>query len=137
MNFGEKLKFIRDERGLTQIQMAKALGVSIRAYQNYESGQLYPKDTSVYQKISALFDVSVDYLISEKDMFLIDAHDKYGYRGRIQAQRILEATDALYAGGSLSEEDEEAFYQHLMQIFNRAKERNKDKYAMRNKDKSP
>ena len=127
--FGEKLRYLREQKGLTQKQMAETLGISLRSYVSYENHTSYPKDSLIYQKLAEFYGVTTDFLINEKDQFVADALDKYGYRGRIQAQRILNATEALYAGGSLSEEDEEAFYRHMSKIFDRVKDLNRQRYG--------
>jgi transcriptional regulator with XRE-family HTH domain len=127
--FGDKLRFLREQKGLTQKQMAQTLGVSLRSYVSYENRTSYPKDAMIYQKLAEFYGVTTDFLINEKDQFVADAMDKYGYRGRIQAQRILNATEALCAGGSLSEEDQEAFYRHMSKIFDRVKRMNRQRYS--------
>ena len=43
MTFGEKLHKLRDSQKLTQTQMAELLGVSLRTYQYYEAGRMYPR----------------------------------------------------------------------------------------------
>ena len=127
--FGEKLRYLREQKGLTQKQMAETLGISLRSYVSYENRTSYPKDSMVYQRLAEFYGVTTDFLINEKDQFVADALDKYGYRGRIQAQRILNATEALCAGGSLSEDDEEAFYRHMSKIFDRVKDLNRQRYG--------
>lgn len=122
MKFSEKLRRLRKDRKLTQAAMAEMLEISPRAYQNYEEGKTYPKDSLIYQKLASFFDVSVDFLISQRDD---DEEDNAfsGDRGRIEAMRIIDAAEALYAGGTLTAEDEEAFHRHMMRIYERAKER--------------
>lgn len=136
MNFADKLKKLRDMRQLTQTQMADMLGVSLRTYQYYEAGRMYPKDSTVYQRIATQFNVTVDNLLNEQDLFIIEAQVKYGSRGRDQAAQIVEATEALYAGGTLSEEDEQAFYRQMTRIFDKVKQRNAQRYAERLRAKS-
>lgn len=131
MTFGEKLKKLRDSHKLTQTQMAEILGVSLRTYQYYEAGRMYPKDATVYQRIAARFNVTADNLLGNQDLFIIEAQSKYGARGRDQASQIIEATEALYAGGTLSEEDEQAFYRQMTRIFDKVKQRNAQRYAER------
>ena len=61
MSFGSKLKLLREERGLTQVEMANILEISEQAYQRYE----YDKSHPTYKKllfIADFFDVSLDYL---------------------------------------------------------------------------
>ena len=123
MTFAEKLRMLRKDRKFTQAAMAQMLGVSPRAYQNYEEGKTYPKDSSLYQKLASFFDVTVDYLMNEQDNAIHTAADVRGSRTRLQAQQILQAAEALYAGGTLSDEDEEAFYQHMQSIYEHARQR--------------
>ena len=123
MTFAEKLRMLRRDRKYTQAAMAQMLGVSPRAYQNYEEGKTYPKSSSLYQKLASFFDVTVDYLMDERDGATETASDVRGSRSRMQAQRILQAAEALYAGGTLSDEDEEAFYLHMQRIYEHARAR--------------
>ena len=136
MQFHEKLRSLREGRKMTQVECALAIDVSLRAYQNYESGRLYPRDPSVLTRISNYFGITVDELINGREMFLMEAKEKFGALGMKQAERILRQTEALYAGGSLSPEDEEAFYEHMMEIFVKAKARNAARYAARREGKA-
>lgn len=62
MDFGEKLKALRTERGLTQEQLAARLYVSRTAVSKWETGGGSPNLDSL-QAVARLFDVSVDDLI--------------------------------------------------------------------------
>lgn len=61
--FKDVLKKLRDERGLTQEELADALGVRPGAIGNYEQGQRLPKDDKMWIKIAKFFNVTVDYLM--------------------------------------------------------------------------
>ena len=62
MDFGEKLKALRIERGLTQEQLAARLYVSRTAVSKWETGGGSPNLDSL-QAVARLFDVSVDDLL--------------------------------------------------------------------------
>ena len=62
MDFGEKLKALRTERGLTQEQLAARLYVSRTAVSKWETGGGSPILDSL-QAVARLFDVSVDALL--------------------------------------------------------------------------
>ena len=64
MDFGEKLKALRTERGLTQEQLAARLYVSRTAVSKWETGGGSPNLDSL-QAVARLFDVSVDDLLSD------------------------------------------------------------------------
>ena len=65
-NFSEQLRTIRKSRGITQKQLAQAVGASERGIQSYEIGERKP----AFDQLLALadfFDVSLDYLVGRSD----------------------------------------------------------------------
>ncbi|MBQ7246530.1 MAG: helix-turn-helix transcriptional regulator [Lachnospiraceae bacterium] len=58
----ERLVCLRKAKGLTQLCTAKALYISRAAYSSYERGLRQPP-ADMLVRISALFDVSTDYLL--------------------------------------------------------------------------
>ncbi len=62
----KNVRDLREERDLTQSQVAKILNCSQQVYSNYELGQ---RDipTDILIKLSAFYDVSVDYLLDLTD----------------------------------------------------------------------
>ena len=129
MKFGEKLKEQRKKRGLTQENLAKAIGVRRSTIVNYENGASHPQDRNVYFKLAELFNVDVNYFLTEDEEFLTVAAERYGRRGLAQAQSILEETSALFAGGELSEQDQIAFLHEMQAIFLDSKERARAKFT--------
>ena len=83
-------------------------------------------------------DTDVNYLRTENEEFLTDVGAQYGQRGQMQAEEILEQYKGLFAGGSLSPEDEIAFIQEIQQMYLDSKKKAKrftpKKYL---KDKTP
>lgn len=125
MKFGEKLRDLRQENGLTQAELAEKAGISLRTISYYESGTTYPKNRNVYDTLAHILDVDVNYLRNEGDEFISSARQKYGYRGAKQAEEIVAEVTGLFAGGELSEEDKDAVMQALQQAYWDAKEENK------------
>ena len=64
--FCERLKQLRQERGLKQREMAERLGLALSSYQAYEYAYRYP-DFQGLIAIADLFDVSIDYLVGRSD----------------------------------------------------------------------
>ena len=60
--FGEKLKDLRLERGLGQVELANRLGVSKGIVSLWENGLREPK-LSYLVAIARFFNVSVDFLV--------------------------------------------------------------------------
>ena len=61
MNIGERLKQLRTERGYSQEDVAKLIGVGRTTYLKYENGDNKP--TRKLKELSALFGVTTDYLL--------------------------------------------------------------------------
>jgi len=62
MNIGSRLAFLRDQRGLTQEELAASLGISRASLSHYEKSRREP-DAETLTKIADLFEVSIDYLV--------------------------------------------------------------------------
>lgn len=58
----EQISFLRKQKGLTQEQLANALGVTNQSVSKWESGQCCP-DIQLLPSIAELFEVSVDELL--------------------------------------------------------------------------
>ena len=63
---GEKIKKYREEKKLTQMEVAEVLGVKPTTISKYEAGTLEPNIESL-KKLAELFEVSVDKLIKEDE----------------------------------------------------------------------
>lgn len=124
MTLGSKIKLLRNERNMTQPDLATELGVTVRTVAYYENDERQPKKTTII-KLCKIFDVSTDYLLSDNESFLIDAADKYGYRGKKKAESFINETALLFAGGELSEEDQDKVFKAITEIYWRSKEKNK------------
>jgi transcriptional regulator with XRE-family HTH domain len=125
MLFCEKLRQLRQTMGMTQENVAAELGVTTRAYQNYEAGRVYPKKTAIYGKIASLFNVSADYLLSDEDKYVMEAHDKGGSKAKKDVQMLLSEVGGLFAGGELSDDDKDKVLRTINDLYWKAKENNK------------
>lgn len=62
MEFSERLKDLRKQAGLTQVDVAEKLGISQPAYASWERGLKKPTQENLV-KIAQILNVSVDYLV--------------------------------------------------------------------------
>ena len=129
MKFGDKLREQRVKRNLRQEDVALAVDVNPRTYQNYEAGASYPKSRSVYFKFADFFKVDVNYFLTEDEEFLTEAAEKYGKHGREQAEALLEQAAAMFAGGELSEDDQIAFLHEIQGLYLDSKQRARQKFT--------
>lgn len=121
MAFSQNLKKIRENRNLSQVQLAKELGVSVQSVSNWERGQVLPKSKYVSDAAKVL-GVTTNDLLDEKEQFISDAYQNYGIDGRNQAEKLIQDTQALFFGGEISEEDIDTVFRTLTEMYWDAKE---------------
>ena len=63
-SFGDRLRAIRKEKGMSQDEFAQMLGTSKQVLSRYEIGQRIPKITQV-QEYAKRLNVSADYLMGD------------------------------------------------------------------------
>lgn len=62
----KRIRDLREDRDMTQKQMAKVLNCSQQVYSNYELGQR-DVPTDILIKLSKFYNVSVDYILGISD----------------------------------------------------------------------
>ena len=127
---GRRIAELRKEKGMTQEELARALNITRSALSLYEIGKREP-DTDTIKKIAEFFGVSIDYLLGQTDIrnphkeFIQKAKEKYGSRGKKQAEELLENIKSLFDGGELPEEDKDEFFRAITEIYFDARAKNK------------
>lgn len=66
MEFSERLKKLRKDTGLTQVDVASKLGISQQAYASWERGMKKPTQENLV-KIAQILNASVDYLLGNSE----------------------------------------------------------------------
>lgn len=125
VEIGDKIRTARKKAGITQKELAGLIHVTPRCIQYYEANIRKPQSTETIIKLAAALRVDVSYLLSDNElqlmrdneMFLGEAEQKFGKTGKAQAKSIIESTQALFAGGELDEEDKEAFFQAITELY--------------------
>ena len=139
--FADKVKEARVSLGLSQTQLAQEMGVSARSVQAYERGEKTPRAAKMAQLAKAL-KVSVKFLTDdecedpvadiEKDNYIDEARERYGSKGARDVEQLLADNAALFAGGELSQEQKDAFFQAVMTAYVTCKEEAKAKFGRKN-----
>lgn len=62
----QRIRELREDHDLTQVQMGKILPCSQRVYSNYERGEL-DIPTEILIKLADFYEVSVDYLLNRTE----------------------------------------------------------------------
>ncbi len=136
--FSEKVKQARISLGMPQTQLAKEIGVTSRSIQAYEKGEKTPRQ-AMMAKLARALGVSVRFLTDdgctdpvadiEKDNYIEDARTRYGSKGARDVDRLLADNAALFAGGELSQDQKDAFFQAVMTAYVTCKEEAKVKFG--------
>lgn len=128
-----RLKELRENRNLTQAELAKLLKVSPSAIGMYEQGRRDP-DSSTLKKLSVLFNVSVDYLLDNQPP-QNDALPALTPKDERQIAKDLEnIVDSLNGAAAMSddpedEEDREMLKAALLQAMTLSKRLAKKKFT--------
>ena len=125
MTFGERIRELRTQKGLTQPQLADSIGVSVRTIKRYEFGTNLPKTRETYQKLAEFFDVNINYLLAEDEQFILEAGATYGSRGKQQAHALIAEVSGLFAGGDIAEEVMDEMMKAIQDAYWIAKEKNR------------
>lgn len=138
MTFSDKIKRAREVAKLTQLELAQEVGVSQRTIASYESGGARAR-RSTTEKLARALKVSVKFLSDdnctnplediEKDEYINQARAMYGSRGVRDMEELLQDNAALFAGGELSQEQKDAFFQAVMTAYVTCKEEAKKKFS--------
>ena len=62
----KRIRDLREDRDMTQTQVARLLGMSQTGYSKYETGE-NDLPTSVLKKLAKIYNTSIDYLLDETD----------------------------------------------------------------------
>lgn len=107
MVFAERLKELRKEAHLTQVELAKQLGIGQSSYADWERGKKNPTQENL-MKIAQFFDISLDYLVGNID----------------EKEDGLDNIELLFRMNSkgLTEEEKEIFKKELIEFMEKRKE---------------
>ncbi len=124
MKFGGKIKDLRKKAKLNQDQLAELVGVSKRTIQNYEISNMHPKQREIYYKLAKVFDVDVNYLLTEDEELLIDAYEKGGNEAVRDISQLVDSVCGLFAGGTLPDSDIDAAMKAISEAYFAVKQEN-------------
>ena len=106
MAFAERLKELRKQAHLTQVELAKRLGIGQSSYADWERGKKKPTQENLV-KIAQILDVSIDYLVGNSE----------------EKSDELDNIELLFRMNSrvLTEEEKETFKKELIEFMEERK----------------
>ena len=89
MNFGERLKNLREDRDEKQRDIAKLLYLSVNMISAYELGKHFPKNEKSLITLADHFGVSLDYLLGYSDIPKHDSNNLVDVSGLNLEEKVL------------------------------------------------
>lgn len=122
MKMNEKIEIVLSRKRIRKTDFAHSIGVTYRAFANYLNGSRTPR-ASTLKKIADELQLTPDFLkddsqeleltIEERFLRKVSASDSE----KMQAAQFLAQSRGLFAGNSLNEEDKEALFHCLWDIY--------------------
>lgn len=124
MDFARRLIKLREEKGLSQYEVADRLGIKRPRYNAWEQGLAKPR-ADMINKLAEFFEVSPDYLLGFEQSTVPSWATKKDIR---DFKKMLEEdAPVMFDGVPLDEEDKEKVLKVMEAIFWDARKRNKRK----------
>ncbi|NLY08582.1 MAG: helix-turn-helix transcriptional regulator [Tissierellia bacterium] len=127
MDFAIKLRSLRKEKKLTQVQAAAGTGVSLRTYKGYELGERLPRYRKIYVDIANFYNVDLNYLLTDGDQYVLNTNEVNGPKGKRGTELLIANMEMFFAGGEASEEDKDAAFLALTEAYLETKKGSKKK----------
>lgn len=144
--FGDKVKDRREELGLSQEQLGDLIGVSRRTIVSYETQGKFPRQATL-RKLAEALGVTQRYLSKDdcdnpnegiqEEPFIVAAQEAFGKKGAEEMADLLMRNEALFAGGSLSQDQKDMFYEALTRAYFENKQHAREKFAKKKKAAQP
>lgn len=127
MTIGTILIRLREEKGLTQYDVAERLGIKRARYNSWENGIAKPR-VDMLNKLADFYGVSPDTLLGFESVH--EAPSWASARDRRDIKKFIEQPEVLYYDGiEFSEEDRQKMLGVMEAIAWEAKRQNKEAYA--------
>lgn len=119
MTMGERIKELRESRGLTQAQLGDIVGKTDKAVSTWENNAYKPR-TTVIEELALYFNCSVDYLLGKSDTRvddnLLDIVNTIPNNALEECGNVLDAIKKLYAESTPDERELILIYRDLNDI---------------------
>ena len=115
--FKEKVKEHRGQLGLSQKQLAEKAGIGFRTIVTYEAGERFPQSAQLYKLAKAL-NVSTEYLKDDSiEDYVEEMRQMTSKQDSLNLEEMLRQNQTLFAGGTISEEAKDQYFQAVMEAY--------------------
>ncbi len=145
-SFAAKVKEERENLGWNQAALGEKIGVSVRSVSAYETGSAKPRGIMA-RRLAAVFQISLDYLLNDdiedraygkdKTVYIEEALVRFGEKGAHELDGLLEQNLSLFAGGEISQEAKDAFFEAVMTAYITSKEEARRRFGRKSTEVDP
>lgn len=134
VTLGSRLKALRQEKGLTQKEVAKLIGTTDVSIGRYEMDARVPK-ADILNSLAKLYDVEIDFLLTGKEETETTLNDRDKKDIEKDLKKIMddfksgESGPAFYDGVELDNDDLDKLEIAMRTALEIAKVKNKEKYT--------
>ncbi|OBR96718.1 XRE family transcriptional regulator [Clostridium autoethanogenum] len=137
---GNRIRNLREEKSISQLELAKILNIGNTTLSQYESDKRVPSDT-VKKKIAEYFGISLDYLMGLTDTKepKINIPQEYSDKYKVtkkdieQHNEVIKHAQAFMMDDEVGEEDKEKLVTVINKLYWDAKAKNKEKFGRKKK----
>lgn len=128
MSMGDRIRYLRESRGMTQEELGAKIGVQKAAIQKYEKGMVENIKRSSIKIMADLFGVSPCYLMGwdEEDERINELSEEVKFIEKIQAQYGKEAVQLLSALVQLNDMGKQKALENIQDLLDVPKYRKED-----------
>lgn len=122
MKMNEKIEIMLSRKRIRKTDFAQSVGITYRAFANYMNGSRKPREATL-NKIAELLHLSPDFLSDDSQELELTIEERFISRvcasdaDKAQAAQFLAQSRGLFAGNALNEEDKEALFRCLWDIY--------------------
>ncbi len=126
MQMNEKIEILLARKRIRKTDFAESVGVTYRAFANYMNGSRKPRG-QILSKIAQELELTPEFLLNDDKELELTIEERFIKRtcrseqDKAAAMQFLTETRGLFAGNSFSDEDKEALFQCLIEIYNDCK----------------
>lgn len=122
MQMNEKIEIMLGRMRVRKTDFAESVGITYRAFANYMNGSRKPKK-DILKRMAEKLDLTPEFLIDDDKELKLTIEERFikrtcvSSKDKAAAIQFLADSRGLFAGNALSDEDKEALFQCLMEIY--------------------
>ncbi|MGN0687875.1 MAG: helix-turn-helix domain-containing protein [Oscillospiraceae bacterium] len=123
MKMNEKIEIMLDRKRMRKCTFAENVGITYRAFANYMNGTRTPKG-DILKRIASELDLTPEFLTNDEQEIELTIEERFikrtcrSEKDKSAALQFIADTKGLFAGNSLSDDDKDALFQVLFEIYN-------------------